>query len=134
MTLVRMAVGLYAKTKHVPGYLKQQTVEWTGEEQADQVEGYTTSDGKIVLEIHRGKINIDNARKALPNLEREKAYNDNQIGKINAEIREGRLGRKGDLSKFEAKLSEVQNELRINNDLIDSAVVDRIEFLVEDCN
>jgi hypothetical protein len=131
MVLVRMGVSLYAKATLVPGAIKQPPVEWIGD---DQVEGYVNSEGILVLEIHRGKIKIDDAKKKRPETERQIHYNESQIGKINKELQEGRLGRKGDLSKFEAKLSELRDEMRIATDLIDSAIVDRIEFPVEDCN
>lgn len=130
MVLVRMVISLYGKAKLVPGYLKHPPVEWVGD---DQVEGYVNSEGVIILEIHKGKVKVDDARRSIPALERDLGYQQNQIGKINKELQEGRLGRRGDLDKFEAKASEIQEEIRIKKDLVDSAQVDRIEFLVEDC-
>jgi hypothetical protein len=130
MTLVRMAISLYGKAKLVPGYIKHPPVEWIGD---DQVEAYTTSEGTLVMDIHRGKVRVDEAKREIPGLEKDLHYNQSQIAKINKELREGRLGRSGELSKFEAKASEIQEEIRIKRNLIDTAVVDRIVFNAEDC-
>lgn len=130
MSLVRMAVSLFGKAKGVPGYIKHPPVEWLGN---DQVEGYVNSSGELVLEIHRDKVTVDSAKLELPKLEKEVGYFQNQVSKINKELQEGRLGRKGDLDKFEAKLAEFQDEVRIKRSLIDGAVVDVIRFPSEDC-
>jgi hypothetical protein len=130
MVLVRKLVEAYAEAKLVPGYVKRIPVEWMG---SDQVECYLSSAGTIVLEIHRDKTKVDDAKREIPRLEKELYYNRNQAQKIQKEMAEGRIGRKGDFEKFEAKVSELENEIRIKNADIDGAVVDRIEFDVEDC-
>jgi hypothetical protein len=130
MTLVRMVVSLWGKAKNVPGYLKHPPVEWVGD---DMIEAYTSSEGMLILEIHRNKIEVDDAKRELPKLEQELGYVQNQILKINKEIQDGRLGRKGDLSKFETRQTELREEIRIKSSLIEFAVVDRVEFPIEDC-
>lgn len=130
MVLVRMAVSLYGKAKMVPGYIKHPPTEWIGN---DQVEGYVSSEGMLILDIHRDKVKVDQAKRDKPTTEKELSYFQNQVAKINKELQEGRLGRSGDLSKLEAKVTELREECRIKADLIDNARVDRIEFAVEDC-
>jgi hypothetical protein len=105
-------------------------VEWVGD---DMIEAYTNSEGMLILEIHRDKIEVDDAKRELPKLEQEIGYVQNQILKINKEIQDGRLGRKGDLSKFETRQTELREEIRIKSSLIEFAVVDRVEFPIEDC-
>jgi hypothetical protein len=141
MVLVRMAISLYGKAKSIPGYIKQPPIEHIDEKNecgrllaGDQIEGHFSSEGKIVLEVHRQKTQAGDAKRDATKLESELNYFRNQISKINKELQDGRLGRKGDLDRFEAKAAELQNEIRIKNDIVDSARVERIEFLIEDCN
>lgn len=131
MTLVRMAISCYGKVKMVPGYLKHPSVEWIGD---DQIECYSTSDGHIIIETHRNKVKVDEARREIPGLEKELQYNISQVNKINNELKEGRLGRSGDKEKFEAKVSEIRNEIKLRNDIVDTAVTDVIKFDIEDCD
>lgn len=131
MTLVRMAISLYGKAKCIPGYIKHPPVEWMGE---DQIEGYTTAEGTLVIEVHRDKVRVDGAKRDLPALEKDLHYNMSQVSKINKELQEGRLGRQGDKDRFEAKASEIQENIRIKRGYIDNAIIDRTVFKIEDCD
>lgn len=130
MVLVRMGVSLYGKAKMVPGYLKHPSVEWLDD---DQIEGYNTSDGTMVLEIHKDKVKVDDAKRNIPLLEKDLVYQTNQIGKINKELADGRLGRQGDLDRFETKAGELREAIREKRALVDGAEIERITFEIEDC-
>lgn len=131
MLHVRMMVAAREKAKLNSEYLKMTTVAHDGN---DRLECYHTSEGELVLEVHFNKTKVEDTKREIPRLEEQLRYQKNVIGRINKEMENGHMGRKGDLSGFEAKAHELEQEIRTANELVKSAKVEITKFYHEDCD